>query len=72
MTISNSGTQKNINSIIGMTVEEAREFLKDTPYKAVRVVAINGEHLGVTMDYRLDRLNVTVVNDKIIIIDRIG
>ena len=55
------------NQLIGLTIEEAIEI-----YPNIRVVKINGNPLVCTMDYRIDRLNVEVVDRKISIIQGFG
>ena len=44
---------QNYGSLIGMTVEEAKQI-----YRKIRVVKEDGVSLCVTEDFRMDRLNV--------------
>lgn len=55
--------------IIGLTIEEARESLKD---HTVRIVKEDGKSLFVKFDARANRVNVAVVDDKITEIVNIG
>lgn len=58
-------------NLIGLSVNEADEALKTAGYK-MRVVQEDGEHFIVTMDYRLDRVNVAVNNGKVSSINGVG
>lgn len=55
----------HIDKIKGMSVEDAEKYLQPFLY-SVRVVARDGEAYMVTCDHRLDRVNVTVQDDKVI------
>lgn len=59
----------NYKKIIGLTIEEAREFLKG---HTVRVVKKDGKSLFIKLDARRNRVNVAVVDDKITEIVNIG
>jgi hypothetical protein len=50
------------DDLIGKTFEEAKALY---PERTFRVVAKDGIHYAVTMDFRFDRTNLTIVNDKI-------
>lgn len=52
------------NQVIGMDENDAVTLIEDNGLRA-RVVCRNGKHFGVTMDYRIDRINLTVVDGKI-------
>lgn len=48
--------------LIGLTLESAREILKDKKY---RIVRIDGKGMMVTCDYRPERLNLEIENNII-------
>ncbi len=50
-----------MKQIIGLTVAAARKY-----HKNIRIVEENGAKLVVTKDHRMDRLNVAVLNGRII------
>lgn len=54
--------------IIGMTLDEAE---KASGLK-IRPTMINGQHMIVTRDYRLDRLNVSLKDGRIISVSGLG
>lgn len=54
-----------IDKIKGMSVEDAGKHLRTLSY-GMRITSRDGEHYIVTCDYRTDRVNVAVVDDKII------
>ena len=51
-------------SLVGMKVARARNAAEEAGY-AFRVVSVDGENRPVTMDYRPDRLNATVVDGRV-------
>lgn len=63
---------QNFNDVIGLTIEEAKEKLKGCGINSIRPLMIDGEHMMGTMDYRLDRLNVSIANGLITSINKIG
>lgn len=54
-----------MDHLIGKTVEEARQELEPKG-NTVRVVSKDGQPMMVTMDYRENRLNVEIVDNKIV------
>ena len=62
---------EHIERIIGMNIEEAKSFLKDHGF-SLRVMQRDGKHLVGTCDIRTNRLNVSVKDDKITGLLRIG
>lgn len=52
-------------NIIGLSFEEAKASLIKSGVKHVRVMEKNGEHFIGTMDYRLDRVNLKIQDDKV-------
>ncbi len=71
MTVSKSGIQKDYTSMVGMTVDEGIELLA-TQGLHLRVIKEDGEPFMVTMDFRLDRVNVIVDDGIITSIQKIG
>lgn len=55
--------------IIGMDKYAAIVRIENADQKA-RIVAEDGEHFIVTMDYRLDRLNLEIVGGKVVSVHR--
>ncbi len=51
-------------TLVGLTVKKARAAAEAEGY-AFRVVSVDGESKPVTMDYRPDRLNATVVDGRV-------
>ena len=51
-------------SLIGLPVKQAKTQIADAGYEA-RVVSVDGDVRPVTMDYRPDRINLTIV-DKVV------
>ncbi len=51
-------------TLVGMKLARARTAAQDEGY-AFRVVSVDGESRPVTMDYRPDRLNATVVDGRV-------
>jgi len=54
---------ENYDDLIGLTIDEAKAA---RPGNAIRVVMKDGEHYMVTMDYRMDRINVHIEDGKIV------
>jgi thermostable 8-oxoguanine DNA glycosylase len=54
----------DLNQLVGMSFEEACHFLKDNDYKT-RIAVRDGVYRAMTQDYRLDRVNLSVRNDKV-------
>lgn len=52
-----------VPDIEGMDFDDAQEFLSDT--WSLRIASINGRHFPLTRDYRTDRINVDLINNKI-------
>lgn len=52
-------TEAFAETVVGMTTEEAQAAVEDAGY-AYREVEIDGQPQAVTLDYRLDRVNVSV------------
>lgn len=52
-----------MKELIGLTLEAAKEKLKDKEY---RIVKIDGKGMVVTCDFHLDRLNLEIENEIII------
>lgn len=48
-------------SLVGLPTKQAKEQIVDEGYE-VRVVSVNGDTRPVTMDYRPDRINLTIVD----------
>ncbi len=68
---------KLFESIIGMSVEDAKVFVESISYSGtthymMRIVKEDGENLITTMDCRLFRLNVETVDNKISKLESIG
>lgn len=57
--------------LLGMTRSKAETILKDYGY-TLHVSSINGKPMIRTADYRLDRVNVDVVDDRIFSVRGIG
>ncbi len=55
--------------VIGMEKYAAIVKIENAGHK-VRIVAENGEHFVVTMDYNLDRLNLEIVDGKVSAVSR--
>lgn len=51
-------------TLIGMDTEEAQAATEEAGY-TYRVVSIDGEPQAVTLDYRLDRINVALEDDVV-------
>jgi len=51
-------------SLVGLSETEALELAKTNGWE-VRVVSRDGEDFAITMDYRADRVNLTVVDDVV-------
>lgn len=66
-----AGSVRLFNSIIGLSVDQAREILKKQR-RRLRVMIENGKDLIYTTDYRPDRVNVESQRGKITRIIRIG
>lgn len=49
--------------LIGLTLEAAKEKLKDKEY---RIVKINGQGMVITRDFRPERLNLEIKNNIIV------
>lgn len=60
-----------INDIVGKKLEDAQEFAK-TKSLTIRVVQKDGKHLIITSDYRSNRVNVAIFNNKIANIVSVG
>jgi hypothetical protein len=58
----------NFDSLIGLTEEDAIEILKDEGWR-VRITVRDGKYYIVTRDYRLDRVNLQIVDGKVNKID---
>lgn len=54
----------NINDLIGLTHEEAVKLAKENGF-STRVSMKDGESYMGTCDYRTDRINFTIVDDKV-------
>ena len=52
-----------MENLVGLTLESAREELKDKDY---RVVKIDGVGMMITCDFRSDRVNLEVENNIIV------
>ena len=63
-TASDVTTPAEYEDYIGLTEEEATAKA-EADGKVSRVVSRNGEDLAVTMDYNAERLNFTIVDDKV-------
>jgi hypothetical protein len=59
-------TQELIKTLQGKTEKEAQAILKETYFTSLRVMKINGQGLMGTCDYRHDRINVELVEDRIV------
>jgi hypothetical protein len=59
---------KTANRIIGKTIEEAR-LMSD---EIIRVVMQDGEQVAASQDFFPNRINVSIINDKIDEVVRIG
>ena len=57
-------TQESADSLIGLTEDEATKVAAERGW-AVRVAMRDGEPFMLTMDYRQDRVNITVVNNLV-------
>jgi hypothetical protein len=53
-----------LNKIIGLSLEEAKQLLESNGYKT-RIKMKDGKAMVGTCDYRTDRVNVTLVDDKV-------
>ncbi len=62
---------QDLNDIIGKKLEDAQEFAK-TKSLTIRVVQKDGKHLIITSDYRSNRVNVAIFNNKIANIVSVG
>jgi hypothetical protein len=60
-------TPAEFEDYIGLTEEEATAKA-EADGKVSRVVSRNGEDLAVTMDYNAERLNFTIVDDKVTLV----
>ena len=58
-------SEVNINDIIGMLLEDAYDHILKTDYTA-RVVKKDGIAFIITCDFRLDRINLEIENDKVV------
>lgn len=63
--------------IVGLTVEDARSLVSKIRYDnkgfyEMRIVKVNDNHCIVTHDYRVDRLNVEVVDGLISYVSNFG
>ena len=65
-----NGNELLINSIVGKTIEDAKELAGFNGF-AIRTVREDGEQFIVTMDHRMDRINIDVENG-IVVAARIG
>lgn len=50
---------------IGMNIEDAADYFKTLGYDRTRVVVKNGEPVIITMEYRMNRINVAIDGDKV-------
>jgi hypothetical protein len=60
---------KQDQEFIGLTTDEAEALAKKQGRKW-RIVAVDGTHFPVTMDFLVDRLNFTVEKGKIVAVSR--
>jgi hypothetical protein len=64
------GTKK-FNKILGMTLKDAKKYLKDRGF-IIRMIEIDGVPCICTNDYKEDRVNVYMENDRIVRVYSIG
>jgi hypothetical protein len=55
---------ERLKTVIGLTEHQAKAMLEAYGYR-VRIVQRDREHYIVTMDYRTDRVNITIINGKV-------
>jgi hypothetical protein len=60
-----------VDGIVGKSTKEAVEFLKTKGYR-MRTLVRDGQKLMGTADYRRDRINVSVENDIVVGVIKIG
>lgn len=53
------------NSIIGLTEADAKAALNKIGVGHIRIREKNGEHFMVTMDFRMDRVNLHIKDDLV-------
>lgn len=59
------------DNVVGKSVKEAAEYLKSKNMR-IRTLIRDGKKLMGTMDYRIDRVNVSVENDVVVSVLKIG
>jgi hypothetical protein len=59
------GIEQFAESLIGLTDGQAEEATEEAGF-TYRVVSIDGEPLAVTLDYRTDRVNVSLEDDVVV------
>jgi len=69
----------DIEMLIGRTLSECEEIIKSnrilstgTEITRIRPIIIEGEAMMVTMDHRLDRLNVEIAGGKVVKVLKTG
>lgn len=60
-----------LNQIVGMDCQAAKQALEEAGY-ALRVIRENGSHKIVTMDYRPERVNVSIDDGIITNVEKLG
>jgi predicted RNA binding protein YcfA (HicA-like mRNA interferase family) len=60
-----------LNQIVGMDCQAAKKALEEDGY-ALRVIRENGFHKIVTMDYRPERVNVSIDDGIITNVEKLG
>eukprot|EP00540_Astrosyne_radiata_P012478 CAMPEP_0116843794 /NCGR_PEP_ID=MMETSP0418-20121206/12296_1 /TAXON_ID=1158023 /ORGANISM="Astrosyne radiata, Strain 13vi08-1A" /LENGTH=69 /DNA_ID=CAMNT_0004474607 /DNA_START=161 /DNA_END=373 /DNA_ORIENTATION=- len=67
-----SGDQKNEwPECMGMTGEEAKALIESEAPHLSEVVIINARD-PVTMDFRMDRVRVRVINNEVVVVPKVG
>ena len=62
----------SLPSVKGKTLEEARQILEPHGITAVRPLMVDGKLMMGTMDWRPDRLNVSIQDGLITHMDKLG